>query len=177
MRVAVDVDGVLADRVGAALDRVRGWYGLDLRKEDVDSYDYDFGDTGVDIGTVIGATASPAHVRRLDAVPGAVEGARALAGAHDVLIATHRRRSLYPATAAWLADHDIPYDAFAVAPGEGKTAVEADVLVDDRPANAAAFAKEGGRAVLFRQPWNADARPADGVVARRGWDAVVEYLA
>ena len=179
MRVAVDADGVLADRVGAALDRVQNWYGPAIPKDRVQDWEYELPGLPVEIGIggVIGRTASPAHVAGLEPVERAPEAMRALAEAHEIVIATHRRSSLYPATAAWLADHEVPYHAFATHLGEGKELVEADVLIDDRPDNVRAFARNGGRGILLRQPWNAGANlDAEDAAVAVGWDAVVALL-
>jgi 5'(3')-deoxyribonucleotidase len=179
MRVAVDADGVLADRVGAALDRVQNWYGPAIPKEQVRDWEYALPDLPVeiDIGDVIRQTACPAHVAGLDLVEGAPEAMRALAEIHEVVIATHRRSYLYPTTAAWLAEHAIPYHAFAVDLGDRKERVGADVLIDDRAENVRGFAGKGGRGILFRQPWNAgaDLDGEDAAVAA-GWDAVLALL-
>jgi len=131
----------------------------------------------IGIGDVIGRTACPAHVAGLDPVEGAPEAMRALAGTHEVVVATHRRSSLYPATAAWLREHDTPYHAFATHLGGGKELVGADVLIDDRPNNVRTFAAHGGRGILFRQPWNAGAElNGKDVTVADGWDAVVDLL-
>ena len=59
MRVAVDADGVLADRVGAALDRVQNWYGPAIPKDRVRDWEYELPGLPVEIGIgdVIGTTS------------------------------------------------------------------------------------------------------------------------
>lgn len=179
MRVAVDADGVLADRVGEALDRVQNWYGPAIPKERVDDWNYTLPrlTVDIDIGTVIGLTAGPDHVAGLDPVTGAIPAMRTLADTHEIIIATHRQSSLYPATAAWLAEHDIPYDAFSIDLGDGKRLVEADVLIDDRANNVSTFANHRGRGILFRQPWNAGADlSGEDVAVAPDWEAVLDLL-
>lgn len=58
-------------------------------------------------------------------------------------------------TAAWLDEHDIPFDAaHYLTPHESKDCVAFDVLIDDRPSTI----EEIPNCIAFDQPWNQTAR-------------------
>ncbi|MFB6147136.1 MAG: hypothetical protein ABEJ08_05555 [Halobacteriaceae archaeon] len=179
MRIAVDVDDVLADRVGAVLPLIRDRYGVEVDRTDVDEWDYVVPGTETVIDEVIHeAAADPDHLRGLAPVDGARAAMATLADGHALLVATDRDAALYGDTRAWLDDRDIPYDRLVPDPGPAKTAVGADVLVDDRPSTVRRFARERGRAILFEQPWNADSAAATDpdVTVAPDWPAVVDVI-
>jgi uncharacterized HAD superfamily protein len=101
---------------------------------------------------------------------------RTLAADHEVVVATHRDRSLHGLTREWFDAHDIPYHEFLEECGPEKARVSADVLVDDKPANVRGFARERGWAVLFSQPWNAGTSVGSGVAVADGWPDVLDAL-
>jgi 5'(3')-deoxyribonucleotidase len=174
MRIAVDVDGVIADRIGSIVDRVADRYGVPLDPTDVDEYDFSIPGADADIHEVIEAsTRDPDHLLGLDPVEGAVDGMRRLHERHEVVIATHRPRRIHGHTERWLRAHDIPYDEFLADCGRRKRDVPAAALVDDRPANVRAFAGEGGRGLLFDQPWNAGVAGGGAVTVVEDWTDLV----
>jgi 5'(3')-deoxyribonucleotidase len=178
MRIAVDVDGVLADRIGSIVDRVTDTYGVALDPADVDEYDFSIPETDVDIHHVIEeSTRDPDHLLGLDPVEGAIDGMRTLYEAHELVIATHRPRRIHAHTECWLRDHDIPYDEFVAECGSRKCDLEVDALIDDRPANVRAFTRRRGRGILFRQPWNDDLSDDGPVTVVSDWAELVDRIA
>ncbi|MFW6436068.1 MAG: 5' nucleotidase, NT5C type [Halococcoides sp.] len=155
MRIAVDVDGVIADRIGSIVERIDDCYGVQLAATDITEYDFSIPDTDVDIHDVVDAsTDDPEHLLGVSPIVGAVDGMQALHEHHEVLIATHRPERIHEYTKQWLQENDVPYNEFLTECGPRKCAVEADTLVDDRPANVRAFHRRKGRSILFEQPWN-----------------------
>jgi 5'(3')-deoxyribonucleotidase len=177
MRIAVDVDGVLADRIGSIVRRIDDQYGVALDPADVDEYDFDVPGTDVDIHDVIEAsTRDPEHLLTLDPVPGAKEGMQALHERHELAIATHRPRRIHSYTEQWLRAQDVPYHEFVEECGPRKRDLEASVLVDDRPANVRAFSRQGGRGILFRQPWNEGVAAGGPITAVEDWTDLRESV-
>lgn len=177
MRIAVDVDGVIADRIGSIVERVTEAYGVALDPSDIDEYDFSIPGIEVDIHDVIEeSTHDPEHLLGLDPVDGAIDGMQTLHERHELVIATHRPQRIHVHTERWLRNHDVPYAEFVTECGARKCAFEADVLVDDRPANATAFARRRGRSILFRQPWNADLSGGDSVTVVNDWGELVEHV-
>jgi 5'(3')-deoxyribonucleotidase len=178
MRIAVDVDGVLADRVGAVLSTVRDRHGVAVEPADVDRWEYVVPGPDEAITSVISRVTAddPDHLLDCSPVPGATEAMRRLARDHHVVVATHRDRSLHGLTREWFEAHDIPYHEFLDDCGPDKAHVDADVLVDDKPANVRTFARERGWAVLFSQPWNAGVTVGDAVSVADDWSDVLGTL-
>ncbi|MFB6131114.1 MAG: hypothetical protein ABEJ28_09865 [Salinigranum sp.] len=171
MRVAVDVDDVLADRVGGVLGRIYDRHGVELRRDDVDEWEYTVPGTDVGIDDVIeGAAADdPNHLLDLSPIDGALGAVRELAADHTLVIATHRPPSQHVSTRRWLDANGVPYDEFVEECGRGKCAVDADVLIDDRPLNVRTFARERGWSILFRRPWNAAVAESAAVDVAADW--------
>lgn len=87
MRIAVDVDGVLTDRIGSIVQRVTDTYGVGLEPEDIDEHDFSIPGTDVHIHHVIEeSTRNADHLLDLDPIAGAVEEIQRLREAHDLLI-------------------------------------------------------------------------------------------
>jgi len=181
MRIGVDVDGVLADRVPAILDLIAGRHGVRLDPAEIAGGETPVPGTDRGVRSFFAETDDdPDHLRSLPTVDGAVAGMRALAADHELLIATYRKPAAREPTRRWLADHDIPYDGYVREVGEGKRGVPADLLIDDSAPTVRAFAAAGGRAVLFGQPWNEHARNgATGgeVHVVDGWPDLVDLVA
>lgn len=110
-------------------------------------------------------------------VEGAVEAMQRLASeGHHLIVATARHEDSTDATAAWLDQHDIPFDEIRHLENGQKQRLDVDVLVDDYPENVTSFADAGGVGILFEQPWNSDFDPPGGgggsVHVARGWEEV-----
>ena len=55
----------------------------------------------------------------------------------------------------WLAHHEISYDGYvSVAAGTMKADLDYDVFIDDSPVNAREFVRRGKSVILYAQPWN-----------------------
>ena len=111
----------------------------------------------------------------------AMRGIRALhKSGHKLFVVTHRPAIATRDTLAWLDFHfgtEEPYP-FAGAPimlhhGEPKSQVDAEILIDDKPDNIREWMDEGGRGLLFNQPWNQDATVGERVF---GWYDVLDHL-
>lgn len=154
-RIAIDMDGVLADTLGAELAWFREHYGYRWTRADLVGKEL-FGDV-----------AAPAHTAAHEAMlqegsffgdlpvmPGAVEVVRRLTGRYQVFVAssaTEFPRSMLPKL-RWLERHFpfVPADRMVFC-GD-KSILGADVLIDD---NAHRFARFQGRRLLFDAPHNA----------------------
>lgn len=177
MRIAVDVDGVLADRVAAILEYLESAYDVSLTKREVTGWDVTVPATGKRFPEFFAETDPDRdHVVDIDPVPGAVEAMRALARDHELVIATYRAPAARAATIEWLERHDIPYHEYARDVGHRKRAVAADLLVDDSPDTAREYARHHDRAILFDQPWNRDADLPANVDRADSWPDVLDHI-
>jgi 5'(3')-deoxyribonucleotidase len=174
MRIAIDMDEVMADTLGAQLAWFRDRFGYRWTREEC-------------AGKRLEDLAAPEHVAAhhaalhegsffgaLPVMPGAVEVIGRLAARHEVYVvsaAVQFPGSMLPKV-RWLERHfpfiPLPQVVFA---GE-KSIVDADVLVDD---NADRFPRFRGRAILFDAPHNRALAAVRGLTRARSW-AEVEAL-
>lgn len=182
MRVAIDVDGVLAEQVMPVLRRVYPT-GDGMGKEEILAWNQPLRGTPLNIKDEIEKNLGEEDfVLAMEPLPGAVAGVQRLSEMGcRITIATARLPNTSAWTKAWLKRHSIPFDTFLSTAGKDKSSVEADLMVDDYPGNLEAFAKNGGVPVLFDQPWNRQSSIrketlAPRLVRAKTWPEVVEIV-
>lgn len=152
MRFLVDVDGVVADMVGALCRRVPG-----VEPTDFTSFEFNKAWGPAMCQVFYGVMGEPGFVASMSAYMGAhqmVDGLRELG---EVVFATApfgsatwaRERELWLRRQFPSVEHVVHTSA--------KHLVRGDVIVEDRTANALSWLREHpeGRAVVVRRPWNA----------------------
>ncbi len=80
---------------------------------------------------------------------------RSLSNLGQVDIVTAREKSTDFFVKSWLTHHDIMYDDYvSVIDGPMKADLDYDVFIDDSPLNAEKFLKNNKKVILYSQPWN-----------------------
>ncbi|WP_141551633.1 hypothetical protein [Natrinema sp. CBA1119] len=185
MRIAVDVDGVLADHVSAVLSRLRTEHGSFTRtKSTMTHWDEALPALDTSLKSEIEAAESdPAFVRSMAPIEGAVEGTNALVDrGHKLVIVTARPEENLPMTHEWLEVNGIPHsrEESLSTRGQMKTIADAALLIDDFPGHICEFAKTGKYAILFVQPWNEaqvdELTESPRVFAAEDWGQVVDII-
>lgn len=181
MKIAVDVDGVIADQISPVLKRLNAKYRLIVTRADIRHWDEPIADT--DIKTEIETSLlNSQFILGMNLIRGARSALVKLARKHIIIIATHRPLVSDQATQAWLHKKGIPYHHYVNTSTQGKASLSSDILIDDYAGNVVAFSARGRHAILFDQPWNADDSEVEmaskeGRVARaHGWQEVVEII-
>jgi len=158
MRIAIDLDGVLANSMASWLRIWNERHSPRLRYEDIDEWDF-WRKIGIDerrFSEIFNeawegwASIPPME----DDLPSKLRSMRML-GKVDVV--TGRPRSNTPYIKSWLRMHSIPYDDLKVGVSS-KARFPHIVFVDDSPANAREIALTGRLVLLRDQPWNRDVR-------------------
>ena len=153
LRIAIDMDEVMADSLTRHLQLYNDEFGANVRKQDLQ-------------GKPLHLTVPEAHRRRideialsdgffwdLDVMPGCVNVVRELTKRYDVFIVTAAMEfpnSFLPKH-AWLQEHFPFLDIRNVVYCGDKSIVDADIMIDDRIRNLEQF--EGMR-ILFSAPHN-----------------------
>ncbi|MEW6048630.1 MAG: hypothetical protein AB1609_19505 [Bacillota bacterium] len=154
MRIAVDVDGVLADQIAPLIPRLKQKYGILIKPDEITSWEYVLS-TGTNIRTEIEeALEDPEFLLNMPVVEGALFGMTQLCKCHRVYVATARQPRLAELTSRWLRKHGIPHRCLVSTDSRGKAALDADVLIDDNIENIQLFCESGRHGVLFDRSWN-----------------------
>lgn len=177
MKISVDIDGVLADQVGAVLKRIEKEYGLRYSKSDVNCAHWMFGERDI-WSEITELLKDPEYVMTVPVVAGSQAALQQLKG-YNVCVVTARRPETEKATKQWLSTHFSCLTEYHHARTGTKHAVASDVLIDDFDLNIVEFVKSDPNrcGILFEQPWSINdndiAKYVDQVYFCRGWQSVV----
>lgn len=180
MKIAVDIDGVLADQVGAVLRKIEENYGQKYSKSDVNCARWSFG--GRDIWSEIAKLLTdPEYVMGLSVIEGSQTALKQLSK-HYVCVVTARRPETEKATKQWLSTHFPCLREYYYAKTGTKHTIPSDVLIDDFDLNIVEFVKSnpGRYGILFMHPWSINEtdieKYADRVYFCREWQSVVKAI-
>ena len=178
----VDLDGVCADFYAGLRPIAAEWLGVEVSTLP-ERVSWGLPEWGVD--TAPGgyealhkfAVTQRELFRRLPPMPGAPQALRKLSkGDIRIRIITHRffikyfHQAAARQTIEWLDHHDIPYWDLCFM--QEKSAVGADLYIEDSPANIARLRDEGQKTIVFTNSTN------EGLAGPRAdtWEEVVELV-
>ncbi len=155
MKIALDVDGVLADVIKPWLaysNTIR----QKISKHDITDWDFwkRFQISRYDFYTELNLCwknwiSIPPTEDNLSALT------KNLSNLGQVDIVTARENTTNSFVKNWLNHHDISYDNYvSVIDGPMKADLDYDVFIDDSPLNAQKFLQNKKRLILYSQPWN-----------------------
>lgn len=165
-RYAVDLDGVLADTVGATLEEFNQVYGTHYTKEDMTSWD--FWNIFPELHDLRESKRKDIILRMMDKVwiegkikpePGAAEfmNEQMTREPQTDILTGRGKKTPDAAIVSWLSQHDIPYRRIVRSRGSGdKVFFGYDVYIDDNPHLVMDIKDRWTqkRAFLVDQPWN-----------------------
>ncbi len=154
MKIAVDIDGVLADQVSAVLLEIEKDYGRKFCKSDINRAHWSF--AGIEIWTEIARLLDdPEYVMRVPLIDGSQKAIKQLCE-RDVIVVTARRPNAEKATRRWLSLHFPCLTQYYHARTGTKHNIPSDVLIDDLDMNIVEFVKSNPdrRGILFLHPWS-----------------------
>ncbi len=155
MKIALDVDGVLADVIISWIN-----YSNSIRskiaKHQITSWEFwnEFNIDRYDFYTELSSCwknwmTIPTTEKNLSLTT------KSLTNIGQVDIVTAREHSTDSFVKSWLDHHNIAYDNYvSVIDGPMKADLDYDVFIDDSPLNAAKFLKNKKKLILYSQPWN-----------------------
>ncbi len=155
MKIALDVDGVLADVIESWLN-----YSNTIRpkisKNDITDWNFwkKFEINRYDFYKELSScwknwNSIPTTENNLSFIT------KNLSNIGQVDIVTARERSTDSFVKSWLNYHDISFDNYvSVIDGPMKADLDYDVFIDDSPLNVSNFLKHNKRVILYSQPWN-----------------------
>ena len=155
MKIALDVDGVLADVIVSWLN-----YSNSIRskiaKHQITSWEFwnEFNIDRYDFYAELSScwknwSSIPTTEKNLSSIT------KSLTEIGQVDIVTARERSTDSFVKSWLDHHDIAFDNYvSVIDGPMKADLDYDVFIDDSPLNAEKFLTNKKKVILYSQPWN-----------------------
>ncbi|GIU70822.1 MAG: hypothetical protein KatS3mg003_0301 [Candidatus Nitrosocaldaceae archaeon] len=169
MKIALDLDGTLADIIGSWL--------IEYNKKSREKLDYN-NITKWDFWIKLGYTPTRffkelsncwkrwQHIKPIeDRVSYAVEQLHRF-GKVDIVTARDPESSNY--AKEWLNYYNIPYNEFVlVARGSDKAYLDYDIFIDDSPINAKKISRFNKMILLYDQPWNRDVRENNNIIRIR----------
>lgn len=155
MKIALDVDGVLADVIVSWIN-YSNTIRPEINKHQITSWEFwkDFQIDRFNFYIELGSCwknwiTIPATEKNLSSIT------KSLTDLGQVDIVTARERSTDSFVKSWLEYHDISYDNYvSVIDGPMKADLDYDVFIDDSPLNAEKFLKNNKKVILYSQPWN-----------------------
>ncbi|MCV0430346.1 hypothetical protein [Nitrosopumilus sp.] len=155
MKIALDVDGVLADVIISWIN-----YNNSIRPK-IDKYQItnwefwkEFKIDPFDFYSELSSCwknwiSIPATEENLSSLT------KSLSNIGQVDIVTAREHSTNSFVKSWLDHHDVSYDNYvSVIDGPMKADLNYDVFIDDSPLNAEKFLENNKKVFLYSQPWN-----------------------
>ena len=179
LKIAVDLDGVLAETMEAWCKIVNERFGTRLRLDDLDTWT-SWRKTGI---------SQDQFFQILDETwdtweeipPTEPDLARKVArveklGSLDVV--TGRSRQTVESAKNWLAHHEIPYERFVRVQGwRDKVFLNYDVYIDDAPELMPLISRNPRmRGILYARPWNKDVADMPRVYKVESWNQIPKVL-
>jgi hypothetical protein len=158
MKIALDVDGVLADIIFVWLDHYNKSKNGSLTKEDTTAWDF-WKDLGYD-KYMFYEDLSRCWSRWTEVPPmerdiGSATEKLMSVGTVDIVTARDAASTKY--VKQWLEHNGIRYNNYvAVLRGRDKADLDYDIFIDDSPHNVARIVSNGKNVLLYDQPWNRD---------------------
>ena len=155
MRIALDVDGVLADVIHAWLlynNKVR----TTILKQEISDWDFwkKYNINRFDFYEEL----SMCWKSWKDIPPtenNISSASREISTMGTVDIVTAREASTHDDVKKWLRMHDVSFENYVgVAEGTEKARLDYDIFIDDSPINAKSMLERGKSVILYNQPWN-----------------------
>ena len=155
MKIALDVDGVLADVILSWIT-----YNNTIRpkitKNDITDWDFwkKFKINRYDFYTELSScwknwNSIPVTEKNLSSTT------KKLSNLGHVDIVTAREHSTNSFVKSWLNHHNISYDNYvSVIDGPMKANLDYDIFIDDSPLNVSNFLQHNKKVILYSQPWN-----------------------
>jgi len=155
MKIALDVDGVLADVIQSWLNYSNSIRGK-ISKHEITDWDFwkKFEINRYDFYAELSSCW-----KKWDSIPPTEANLSSitanLSELGQVDIVTARERSTDSYVKNWLEHFDISYDNYvSVIDGPMKADLDYDVFIDDSPLNALKIIKQNKKIILYSQPWN-----------------------
>ncbi|MDW8359378.1 MAG: hypothetical protein RMK31_02185 [Candidatus Caldarchaeum sp.] len=178
MRIAVDVDGVLADLAGMIIKIYHEETGVKLEREAITEWEFwhrlsmtrqQF------MQMIVKAWSRWAEIQPIE--DDMAEDVKKLHSFGEVDVLTQRPAETIDAVKKWLRHHGVPYRMFTWVPlKSSKANFVYDVYIDDSPRVAEQLQKTDRLLLVYDQPWNREVAQRKNIIRVRCLDEAVKLL-
>ena len=190
MRIAIDIDDVLADTLNSFIARYGSLYGIKLKRDQFITYNWrdPLGLTHGEFSERFLSMVEDGLFDNLEPMAGAAEAVGKLKNSHDLSAVTSRPIFLAGVTEKWLEKHfgsafgnvfytrDVPFGPEIKSKYRICQEIKAAVLVEDYFEFAADCAANGIKVYLFDAPWNRAIAKQKNVTRVGSWPELMEKL-
>lgn len=178
MRIAFDVDNVLADSMTCWCRKASDKLGKVITKEQIRSHKI-LGSVKLSYSEII-RLQDEVWEEWKDLPPTEQDLSKKLdvfrRNDFQVLIVTSRPLRSSDFVRNWLLNNNIPYDEFySIGPYRLKSEINADALVDDAPEHMRDFVRHGRTGFLYAQPWNRNVK-AEKIIRVKSVGSVLQFF-
>lgn len=191
MRIAIDVDEVLADQLSSIIAFHNAKYGTALRREDFATYKFweVWGGTREEAIQKTRAFHQGPRAAHIAPIAGAQGAIQELSRQHELVVVTARWNDIAAETQQWIEEH-FPQafsqfhfaNHYALDGSPERTKLEicqevgADLLIDDSLPNVTDMAHIGKRGILLDYPWNHSDELPQGVSRVHSWSEALQHI-
>jgi uncharacterized HAD superfamily protein len=155
LRIAIDIDGVLANHIDYLLPIINEKYKINLHYDSISKWDLKVDNT--DIKQIIEdrQIIDEKYIMNMLLHPYARNVIEQLYETNQILIITARDAKIDDQTKEWLQSNKIKYDKYLNCKKKNKYENIIDVIIDDYPENIEKIVIDSNKfGILFEQPWN-----------------------
>ncbi len=190
MKIAIDIDDVLANFMHALIEYHNTIYKTNFTKEHFTSFDLSqtWGGTHEEAVDKVFKFYETEEFKNVGVIEGATEVVQALKQNHELVIVTARPEDLRSKTEAWISTHfpglfsDIHIANRFSKSGPSTTKAElcekheVDMLIDDNLEYALECVTPQRKILLFNNPWNQHPELPIGITRVHSWEEIPKHI-
>ena len=189
MKIAIDLDDVIADFTRAFLEFCNLQFNKNLKFEDWKRYHFSevFGGTEEDELEVVKEFFRSGWTEKFDFIDGAKKAIEELSGENELIIITSRLEEFREKTKEFLTQHfsDISFKIIhsknpKEEPGKTKAdfckALGVGVIIEDHDKYALECAEKGIKVLMLDKPWNRNCKEHENIIRVRDWNEILEKI-
>jgi uncharacterized HAD superfamily protein len=177
LRIAIDVDGVLANQIDYLLPLIETKYGLKLKYCDIVKWDMEIADTNIKDIIENRQINDDEYIMTMKVIDKAKSYIDILSRKNLIIILTARDTSLDQSTKSWLKGNNIKFDHYINKKSKSKDYYSYDVLIDDYHGNFKNFTDSDNKLlILYDQPWNREFQVPTYIKRAKCWKEVFDLV-
>jgi len=175
-KLAVDVDGVIANFVDSMLPHMNAFFESNFKREDIVCFDFHkaFGMPEEDFNRFWAYMKQNGLWGSIAPMPGAAKQLQLLSQALDLEYITSRPAELQNTTLSWLDRHGFPEKSITMVKNKKDIIDEFDYFIDDRLEDCIGLAEIESvrRILLFDAPWNQCSELPEKIIRVKTWSEI-----